>query len=342
MARARGPTLEGVLRRIALTALCTTLAVPVAAAAADTGGVSYEAGGASYAPGGSGPAGGAAYGAALVTPPVARRFVLSPARVRADRRPVVVVRVQQPDVSRVGARLTLQDRRGRVLRVDLGRIRTGRTLRLRWPSGRRLAVGRYRVLLHVTGAGAPLARSARARGETRLTVVAPPKPKPKPVVVRPVKPVTPVTPAAPTTPSASVTAGVFPVAGPHSYGDGIGAARDGHTHQGVDIVAAEGTPVVAPTAGTIAFVDYQRKGAGWYVVQNADDGRAFFFAHCRTNTIVVQPGQRVAPGDRLCGVGHTGDAAGPHLHFEIWVGGWRVDKHSHFVDPLAQLRSWDR
>jgi murein DD-endopeptidase MepM/ murein hydrolase activator NlpD len=132
------------------------------------------------------------------------------------------------------------------------------------------------------------------------------------------------------------------VAGPHTYGDGIGAARNGHTHQGVDILAAEGVPVVAPTAGTIAYVDYQPHGAGRYVVENADDGRAYFFAHCRTNSIAVAPGARVAAGSPICGVGHTGDAEGPHLHFEIWVGGWRVDARSRFIDPLAQLRAWDR
>jgi murein DD-endopeptidase MepM/ murein hydrolase activator NlpD len=43
----------------------------------------------------------------------------------------------------------------------------------------------------------------------------------------------------------------------------------------------------------------------------------------------------------MCLVGHTGDATGPHLHFEIWVGGWRVDAASHPIDPLADLQAWD-
>jgi murein DD-endopeptidase MepM/ murein hydrolase activator NlpD len=49
----------------------------------------------------------------------------------------------------------------------------------------------------------------------------------------------------------------------------------------------------------------------------------------------------VAAGQRLCLVGHSGDAAGPHLHFEIWLGGWRVDKNSRFIDPLPALKAWD-
>lgn len=301
-----------------LAAACVLVAAP-GARADGTGGATP-----------SSPAGGAAYGAALVSAPVARRFAASPARVRADRRATLLVRVEQPGVPRVRARLSVMGR-GRRLTVSLGRIRTGRTLRLALPSRLALRPGRYRVLLHVTGAGEPLARSARRRGETTLVVVAAPKPRPKP------------TPTPPAVPAGPVTAsGVFPVAGPHTYGDGLGAARNGHTHQGADILAAEGTPVVAPLAGTILYVDYQPHGAGRYVVQNADDGRAFFFAHCRTNTVAVTPGQRVAAGAPICGVGHTGDAAGPHLHFEIWTGGWRVDSRSTFVDPVPQLRAWDR
>jgi len=114
------------------------------------------------------------------------------------------------------------------------------------------------------------------------------------------------TPAAPVAPGA----GVFPVAGPHTYGDGFGAGRVGHTHQGQDIVAAQGTPVVAPLAGTIAYVDFQAAGAGYYVVENATDGRAFFFAHCQKGSFAVAQGEPVSAGQRLCLVGHSGDARG--------------------------------
>ena len=46
-------------------------------------------------------------------------------------------------------------------------------------------------------------------------------------------------------------------------------------------------------------------------------------------------------GQPLCAVGRTGDATGPHLHFEIWLGGWRVNAASHPVDPLPDLQAWD-
>src|SRR3954468_19162828 len=59
-----------------------------------------------------------------------------------------------------------------------------------------------------------------------------------------------------------------PVAGAFTWpgGDGLfRARRAGHIHQGVDLMAAEGTAVVAPYAGRVTFVDYQAKGAGYYV-----------------------------------------------------------------------------
>jgi murein DD-endopeptidase MepM/ murein hydrolase activator NlpD len=139
--------------------------------------------------------------------------------------------------------------------------------------------------------------------------------------------------------------GVFPVQGPHSFGGEdarFGAGRSDHIHQGQDVLAAEGTPVVAPLAGTIVARDYQAGGAGFYLAMDAVDGRSFFFAHCQKDTFAVTVGQAVAAGQQLCRVGQTGRASGPHLHFEIWVGGWRRTKDSAPADPLPQLQAWDR
>ena len=97
--------------------------------------------------------------------------------------------------------------------------------------------------------------------------------------------------------------------------------------------------MVAPVPGTVAFTDSQPSGAGFYVVLNADDGRAMFFAHCQAQSFSVAPGQRVVAGQGLCRVGSTGASTGPHLHFELWLGGWR-DRGGTVVDPLPQLRAW--
>jgi murein DD-endopeptidase MepM/ murein hydrolase activator NlpD len=155
-----------------------------------------------------------------------------------------------------------------------------------------------------------------------------------------------VAPVVPPLPDPGVTpGGAFPVAGPHGYGGAdarFGTGRVGHSHQGQDLTAAAGTPIVAPVAGTITVTSYQAHAAGYYVVEQANDGRSFFFAHCQKGSFGVEAGETVSAGAPICNVGSTGDASGPHLHFEMWLGGWRVDSKSRFADPLAQLKAWDR
>jgi murein DD-endopeptidase MepM/ murein hydrolase activator NlpD len=107
------------------------------------------------------------------------------------------------------------------------------------------------------------------------------------------------------------------------------------------MTAAAGTPVVAPLAGTVAFVAYQAGGAGHYVVLTAEDGRTMFFAHLQSGSVGVRAGQRVAAATTLGRVGSTGASSGPHLHFEIWIGGWR-HQGGRPIDPLPQLRAWAR
>jgi murein DD-endopeptidase MepM/ murein hydrolase activator NlpD len=316
-------------RTLLIASLAGALLAPAAPAAA-----AAWSGGAS-APSTAG--GGTEYGAPLARAtakrPVAGLVRVTPRTVtEGGAPPRIALRIDQRGVPRVAARIVFTPLRGkgRALRLDLGSVRTGRVLRPAWPSGRTLTAGRYVVRVHARGpGGSVLRRRAHASGRAPLTVrKAPPPPAP------PAPPPTPV-------PSSS---GVFPVAGPHSFGGDdarFGAARDGHVHQGQDVVAAGGTPVVAPVAGTIAALDRQPGGAGWYVVENGADGRAYFFAHCQANSWAVTLGQAVSAGQRLCAVGATGDATGPHLHFEIWVGGWHAGKSSAPIDPLPQLLAWD-
>ena len=272
-------------------------------------------------------AGGSQYGAPLKRArparPVARYFRVGPRTVVAPSLPKLALRVDEAGASTVKARIVFmpQTETGSIVRLDLGRIPTDQRVVPNWPSGTTLAPGRYRVRLHVRGLrGTVLARKATAPGRTTLTVRAP---EPAPV------------------PLPDAAGHVFPVIGPHTYGDRFGAPRHGYSHQGQDISAAEGTPVVAPVAGAISFVDYQAKAAGYYIVEKGSDGYDYFFAHCQKDSTVVTPGMIVLAGQQLCNAGATGDASGPHLHFEAWQGGWRVDANSRPVDPLAMLQSWD-
>jgi murein DD-endopeptidase MepM/ murein hydrolase activator NlpD len=214
------------------------------------------------------------------------------------------------------------------------------------------------------GTPAPVAAVAtRGTGGT-VYVVASPKRRPVRKPARPVRhphvaskpkavPPKPGTPAPPVesgstagVPSAAQTAGegaVFPVLGAHSFGDGanrFGAGRVGHIHEGQDVLASEGTPVVAPLAGTIITSAYQAGGAGWYAAEHTVDGLDFFFAHCQAGSLAVSTGEAVRAGQAICKVGQTGDATGPHLHFEVWVGGWQA-AGGHPIDPLPYLEAWD-
>jgi murein DD-endopeptidase MepM/ murein hydrolase activator NlpD len=110
-------------------------------------------------------------------------------------------------------------------------------------------------------------------------------------------------------------------------------------HQGQDVVAAEGTPVVSPVAGAVYWVAYQAAGAGYYVVVRGNDGRDYVFDHFEADSTAVAKGQPVAAGQQLGRVGATGDATGPHLHFEIWPHGWYA-AGSTPIDPLPDLQAW--
>ena len=136
----------------------------------------------------------------------------------------------------------------------------------------------------------------------------------------------------------------FPLAGSFTYGGDdsrFGAARRGHAHQGQDLAAPEGTPVLAPRGGLVKTVQYQASGAGHYVVlDGADEERDYVFMHLRSGSIAVREGQTVRTGQRLGEVGNTGRSFGAHLHFEVWTGGgWFSGGRP--VDPLPLLKAWE-
>ena len=229
-------------------------------------------------------------------------------------------------VRRVTARVVLApEGGGKAVAVALGTRRAGRRSVRTWTP--RLAAGRYTARLHATGpGGAKLRRTARASGRLTLEITAPAPPPPPPPP-----------------PAAAPVSAVFPVQGVYSFGGGgarFGAGRTGHTHQGQDIIAAEGTPVVTPVGGIVHWRAYQAGGAGYYVVVRGDDGRDYAFMHFQAGSTVVEKGRRVAAGQRLASVGNTGDSQGAHLHFEIWPDGWYATADSHPIDPLPDLLAW--
>ena len=143
--------------------------------------------------------------------------------------------------------------------------------------------------------------------------------------------------------SVEVRRHVFPLTGPFTYGgegSRFGADRGDHSHQGQDLAAASGTPIVAPRGGVIRHVGYQASSAGHYAVLDGDgEDRHYAFMHMQTGSVAVRQRQRVRIGQLIGLVGNTGRSTGPHLHFEIWVGGWYGQGRP--IDPLPHLRRWD-
>jgi murein DD-endopeptidase MepM/ murein hydrolase activator NlpD len=269
------------------------------------------------------PTGGAGYG---ITVPklVASRFTLTPRtlapgaplgiRYRIDgTRQSVRVRV---DVLPIGSRHP-------AARIRMGWKRTGRTLTRSWaPPAGRLTPGDYVARLHaVDRRGRTLRRTATASGRSALKVTEPPAP-----IAAPMAPV--------------VGSGRFPVQGKYTYGDRFGVKRGTATHRGQDILAASGTPIVSPRGGVVTWRAYQAKGAGNYVVIDADDGRDFVFMHLLDGSITVDKGATVSAGQVFAQVGQTGDATAPHLHFEIWPDGWYSSDDSQPIDPMPDLQAW--
>jgi len=140
-----------------------------------------------------------------------------------------------------------------------------------------------------------------------------------------------------TTPTAPAGSMIFPVAGPHTLGDGFGAARSGHTHQGQDIMAACGTPEVAVSRAKVKFVSFQKLAGNYVVIRNKKLHQDYMYAHLATVASVTK-GQVVQPGQQIGIVGQTGDATACHLHFELWLGKWY--RGGHPVDPLPYLETY--
>ena len=89
-------------------------------------------------------------------------------------------------------------------------------------------------------------------------------------------------------------------------------------HQGIDLAAPEGTPIVASRSGTVTTASYG-SAAGYYVTINHGDGFSSIYMHM--THYIVRAGQRVSAGEVIGYVGKTGVATGNHLHFGISYGG---------------------
>ena len=116
---------------------------------------------------------------------------------------------------------------------------------------------------------------------------------------------------------------------PHNVGSPFGA-RDGRAHEGIDLPAPTGTPVLAAADGEVVYAGDGIRGYGNLVVLQHPGDLLTVYAH--NSALFVTQGQAVRAGDRVAAVGQTGRATGPHLHFEVRQG--QIPR-----DPMSYLSS---
>ena len=134
--------------------------------------------------------------------------------------------------------------------------------------------------------------------------------------------------ATPPTTAVSPPSGMtYPLAVPAVVTQTYGPHAGGTFHPGIDLAAPAGTPVLAATNGLITYASWET-GYGNYICVQATTVLSTCYAHLAVITVTV--GQVVSVGRQLGLEGATGDATGPHLHFEV-----RVDGHT--VDPAPYL-----
>jgi murein DD-endopeptidase MepM/ murein hydrolase activator NlpD len=111
--------------------------------------------------------------------------------------------------------------------------------------------------------------------------------------------------------------------------------RWGRLHAGVDLAAANGTPIRAAGAGTVTLAGPE---AGYGNAVLIDHGNGFLTHYGHMSKVVATVGQHVKPGEQIGNEGSTGHSTGPHLHFEVHEGSYKNPieptawMHAHGVD----------
>jgi peptidoglycan LD-endopeptidase LytH len=153
--------------------------------------------------------------------------------------------------------------------------------------------------------------------------------------------------AAPSAAAAAENALIVPVAGVRRQDlrDSFGAARSGgRAHLGIDIMARDGTPVLAAATGTIVKRDSSGLGGISIYQRGMDNTTIYFYAHLSRYAAGIDEGDFVRQGDVIAYVGHTGNAqaSAPHLHFGVYTvtdpNRWW---HGRDINPYTLLKPMD-
>ncbi|HEX8298261.1 MAG TPA: M23 family metallopeptidase [Rubricoccaceae bacterium] len=165
-----------------------------------------------------------------------------------------------------------------------------------------------------SGGGAGGWAGRRSEGARREA----PRPAPAPPVVIRVPARRPDAAPAPAQPSSSAL--LMPVVGfdPSRLQDSFTAGRSGgRTHNAIDMAAPRGTPLVAVTDGTVTRTTWNALGGRTLYLRSADGRTDYYYAHLDSYAPGITEHVVVRRGDALGTVGSTGNARGPHLHFQV-------------------------
>ena len=123
-------------------------------------------------------------------------------------------------------------------------------------------------------------------------------------------------------PTPSAAGLIWPVEGTFTSGFGY---RWGRMHEGIDVAAAEGTPIRAAASGTVILIqsEYESGGYGNYSCLDHGGGLSTCYAHL--SSYATSSGASVSQGQVIGNVGCTGHCFGDHLHFETRIGGSPVN-----------------
>jgi murein DD-endopeptidase MepM/ murein hydrolase activator NlpD len=146
------------------------------------------------------------------------------------------------------------------------------------------------------------------------------------------------------TPRALTDGPFHPVVGRFDYGAAdarFGVWRGDHRHEGQDVFATTGTPLVAVVDGVVIESESENSalsgGRGNYIaIYSPTDDRTYVYFHMQRPS-PLEAGDAVGAGDRVGAIGCTGSCWGEHLHFEVRLGRGSEAKP---IDPLPLLRRW--
>ncbi|MGX8178431.1 murein hydrolase activator EnvC family protein [Exiguobacterium artemiae] len=151
---------------------------------------------------------------------------------------------------------------------------------------------------------------------------------------------TPTPEPAPTPAPSSSSLFIHPTSGSITQGYGSASGSNGYSfHNGIDFGAPVGTPIVAAATGTVITASSGGPYGNHVMIAHQLDGKTYTTVYAHMSSLNAHAGQRVSQGQQIGALGSTGNSTGPHLHFEIHVGGYSYSASgpANSVNPMSML-----